>query len=58
MVKKYKVSNKCSGSRKPDEIHPEFARVLVQRAALTMHTAFNRQDNTHPAPVTAIAPSK
>ncbi|CAI4227406.1 unnamed protein product [Auanema sp. JU1783] len=38
--------------------HPAFVRVLVQRAALTMHTAFNRPDNTHPAPITSIIPSK
>ncbi|CAB3409518.1 unnamed protein product [Caenorhabditis bovis] len=36
----------------------KFVRVLVQRTALTMHTAFNRPDNIHPAPITAIAPSK
>ncbi|CAD6191346.1 unnamed protein product [Caenorhabditis auriculariae] len=37
---------------------PKFVRVLVQRAALTMHTAFNRPDNIHPAPITVIAPSR
>ncbi|ULT96044.1 hypothetical protein L3Y34_004591 [Caenorhabditis briggsae] len=36
----------------------QFVRVLVQRTALTMHTAFNRPDNVHPAPITAIAPSR
>ncbi|CAI2350201.1 unnamed protein product [Caenorhabditis sp. 36 PRJEB53466] len=36
----------------------KFVRVLVQRTALTMHTAFNRPDNVHPAPITAIAPSR
>ena len=37
---------------------PAFVRVLAQRAALTMHTAFNRPDNTHPAPITVITSSK
>ncbi|CAI5448055.1 unnamed protein product [Caenorhabditis angaria] len=36
----------------------KYVRVLVQRTALTMHTAFNRPDNIHPAPITAIAPSR
>ncbi|VDM68065.1 unnamed protein product [Strongylus vulgaris] len=31
---------------------PKYVRVLIQRAALTVHTAFNRPDNTHPAPIT------
>uniref|UniRef100_A0A1I7XJU6 WD_REPEATS_REGION domain-containing protein n=1 Tax=Heterorhabditis bacteriophora TaxID=37862 RepID=A0A1I7XJU6_HETBA len=42
----------------PSISHPQFVRVLVQRAALTTHTAFNRPDNTHPAPITVIVPSK
>ena len=33
-------------------------RQLVFRAKLTMHTAFERPDNTDPAPVTALAVSK
>ncbi|VDO70449.1 unnamed protein product [Heligmosomoides polygyrus] len=37
---------------------PKYVRVLMQRAALTVHTAFNRPDNTHPAPITCMAPSK
>ncbi|KIH63772.1 hypothetical protein ANCDUO_05922, partial [Ancylostoma duodenale] len=36
---------------------PQYVRVLLQRAALTVHTAFNRPDNTHPAPITCLAPS-
>ncbi|CAJ0936217.1 unnamed protein product, partial [Mesorhabditis belari] len=35
-----------------------WVRVLVQRAALTMHTAFSRPDNLRPAPITVIIPSK
>lgn len=37
---------------------PQYVRVLMQRAALTVHTAFNRPDNTHPAPITCLAPSR
>ncbi|KJH49519.1 Beige/BEACH domain protein [Dictyocaulus viviparus] len=37
---------------------PQYVRVLMQRAALTAHTAFNRPDNTHPAPITCLAPSR
>lgn len=33
-------------------------RILVPRASLTAHTAFSRNDNPRPAPITAIAPSK
>ena len=49
-----------SGSKatKSEEGGSQFVRVLVQRTALTMHTAFNRPDNVHPAPITAIAPSR
>eukprot|EP00080_Pristionchus_pacificus_P010923 PDM70943.1 wdfy-3 [Pristionchus pacificus] len=36
----------------------EFVRILVHRASLTTHTAFNRSDNPLPAPITAILPSK
>ncbi|ETN78724.1 hypothetical protein NECAME_10189 [Necator americanus] len=39
-------------------ICPQYVRVLLQRAALTVHTAFNRPDNTHPAPITCLAPSR
>jgi hypothetical protein len=35
----------------------EWRRVLVLRRVLSEHTAFN-QENPHPAPITAIAPSK
>uniref|UniRef100_A0A8R1HLC7 WD repeat and FYVE domain-containing protein 3 n=1 Tax=Caenorhabditis japonica TaxID=281687 RepID=A0A8R1HLC7_CAEJA len=55
-------SLKTSPSPKIDAEKPtsgsSFVRVLVQRTALTMHTAFNRPDNVHPAPITAIAPSR
>lgn len=49
-----------SGNRttKSEEGGSKFVRVLVQRTALTMHTAFNRPDNVHPAPITAMAPSR
>lgn len=33
-------------------------RQLVFRSKLTMHTAFDRKDNTHPAEVTALGVSK
>ena len=33
-------------------------RQLLFKAKLTMHTAFGRKDNTHPASITALAVSK
>ncbi|RCN24745.1 FYVE zinc finger [Ancylostoma caninum] len=45
--------------KSPDRLAcPQYVRVLLQRAALTVHTAFNRPDNTHPAPITCLAPSR
>lgn len=33
-------------------------RQLVFRSKLTMHTAFDRKDNAHPAEITALGVSK
>lgn len=33
-------------------------RQLVFRSKLTMHTAFDRKDNAHPAEITSLAISK
>uniref|UniRef100_A0A673WZF5 WD repeat and FYVE domain containing 3 n=1 Tax=Salmo trutta TaxID=8032 RepID=A0A673WZF5_SALTR len=58
---------------KPEPVHPttmearpynqlragyRWERQLVFRSKLTMHTAFNRKDNAHPAEITSLAISK
>lgn len=36
----------------------KWQRQLLFKAKLTMHTAYDRKDNTHPASITALAVSR